>query len=226
VNVTARIRVWDLPTRIFHWSLAGLVAFSFVTGKIGDPWMSWHLRSGYGILTLLAFRIAWGFAGGRTARFSHFLRGPRIALEYAREALSGRYHPFAGHNPLGGWMVVVMLAALLVQACTGLFADDEIATQGPLAVKVSNAFVSRMSAWHSFNEWLVVGLATVHVAAIALYRWKLRARLAGPMVHGWVPVPPGENWPQPAMGHTGLALALLAFAAAMAYVLVVVYPAT
>ena len=128
--VATRIRVWDLPTRIFHWALATLVIFSFTTGKIGGAWMAWHLKSGYAILALLAFRIAWGFAGSRTARFAHFLRGPRAMLEYARETFSGRRPSTEGHNPMGGWMVILMLAALALQAATGLFADDEIATQG------------------------------------------------------------------------------------------------
>ena len=98
--VATRIRVWDLPTRIFHWALAALVIFSFTTGKIGGAWMAWHLKSGYAILVLLAFRIAWGFAGSRTARFAHFLRGPRAMLEYARETFSGRHPSTEGHNPM------------------------------------------------------------------------------------------------------------------------------
>lgn len=202
-----------------------MVVFSFATGKIGGAWMQWHLKSGYAVLALLAFRIAWGFAGSPSARFAHFLRGPRAVLNHARWARAGSYHPVAGHNPLGGWMVVALLAFVLAQALTGLFADDEIATQGPLAVKVSDAMVSRMSTWHSYNEWLVAGAAALHVAAIAAYRWKLGARLVGPMVSGWIVVPPGEQWPQPALRPSWLAVVLFAIAAALVYVLVVIYPA-
>ncbi len=201
-----------------------MVVLSFATGKIGDPWMQWHLRSGYAVLALLAFRVAWGFAGSRSARFAHFLRGPRAMFVHAREAWAGRYRVSAGHNPLGGWMVVVLLAVVLAQAATGLFADDEIATQGPLAAKVSNALVRRMSTFHSYNEWVVLSAAALHVAAIAFYRWKLGARLVGPMVHGWMEVPPGEQWPQPATQPTWLALVLLAMAAGSVYMLVVIYP--
>lgn len=219
---TPRIRVWDLPTRMFHWSLAILAVFSFTTGRIGGDWMVWHLRSGYAILTLLLFRIAWGFIGSDTARFARFLRGPRTALAYARATLAGRHPAVAGHNPLGGWMVVLMLAALALQASSGLFSDDEIATQGPLAVKVSNATVSRMSALHSYNEWVIAALVALHVLAIAVYRWRWKVALVGPMVHGWMPADPALVAPS----HRPLALAaaILASCAALVYLLVVVYP--
>ncbi len=218
----SRIRVWDLPTRIFHWSLAGLVAFSFTTGRVGGDWMDWHLKSGYAVLVLLGFRIAWGLVGSETARFARFLRGPRAALAYARETLAGR-HPFvAGHNPLGGWMVLAMLLALAFQAATGLFSDDQIATQGPLAVKVSDDTVSRMSALHSANEWLLVALVALHVIAIVTYRWAWNARLVGPMLHGCAAAPPGAS--QPRMRPAWLAALLLAASAAAVYVLVEIVP--
>ena len=217
-----RIRVWDLPTRAFHWTLALLAAFSFTTGKLGGAWMEWHLKSGYAILTLVVFRIAWGFAGGETARFRHFVRGPRVAWTYAR-GLAARTHARAfGHNPLGGWMVVVMIIAFALQAVSGLFSDDEISTQGPLAVKVSNAMVSRMSALHSYNEWLLVGLVVLHVIAIATYAFALRTPLVGAMVHGWAEIPAGAAEPRDVPAWR--ALVLLALAAAFVYWLVVIYP--
>lgn len=219
-----RVRVWDLPTRIFHWALAVLVVFSFVTGKVGGGWMEWHMKSGYTILALLVFRLAWGFAGSPSARFSGFLRGPRAALGYARATFSGR-HPFMpGHNPMGGWMVMFLIAALLVQAITGLFADDEIATQGPLAAKVSNATVSRMSAFHSYNEWVIVGAVSLHLVAVAVYQWGLKVDLLGPMLHGWKAVPAGLRPPEPRLASSLLAAALAGMAAVLVYLLVVVYP--
>ena len=218
----SRIRVWDLPTRIFHWTLAALVVFSFTTGRIGGDWMDWHLKSGYAILSLLGFRIAWGFVGSETARFARFVRGPRTALAYARE-LAARRPPFVpGHNPLGGWMIVAMLAALAFQAGTGLFSDDQIATQGPLAVKVSDATVSRMSGLHSIGEWIVVALVALHVAAIVAYRARWNARLVGPMVHGSMEAPPGT--PHPASRPAWLAALILAVSAAAVYVLVEIVP--
>jgi cytochrome b len=221
-SVPPRIRAWDLPTRIFHWALVGLVLFSFTTGMIGGDWMPWHLRSGYTILTLVVFRIAWGVAGSETARFGHFLRGPRAVAEYARLTLAGRHPAGVGHNPLGGWVVVAMLAALAFQAATGLFSDDEIATRGPLAVKVSNAMVSRMSALHDVGRWIVVALAALHVAAIGIYRWAWGVRLAGGMVTGWMEAPGGTS--QPRLRSPALAAILLAAAAAAVYALVEIYP--
>jgi len=147
------------------------------------------------------------------------VRGPASVRTYLRER-GARGMP--GHNPLGGWSVVAMLASLLVQAASGLFADDEIATRGPLAVKVSNAMVARMSAIHSYNEWVVAALVALHLAAIAAYQWGLRIDLVGPMVHGRAAAGPGVEAPpqRPALA----ALAIAALAAAFVYWLVVVYP--
>jgi cytochrome b len=223
--MSRRIPVWDLPVRAFHWALAVLVVFSFATGKTGGAWMEWHLKSGYAILALLLFRIAWGFAGSQTARFSAFVRLPRAAIDYVRARLGGRDAPLLGHNPLGGWAVVAMLAVLLLQTGTGLFSDDEISTQGPLAAKVSNALVSRMSAIHSWNEWAIVGLVLLHVAAIAFYRLVWRVRLVGPMVHGRVVVDEASI-EAPRMRHGGIALAIFVLACAAVYYLVVIYPRT
>jgi len=217
-----RVRVWDLPTRIFHWTLAVLVVFSFTTGKIGGDWMAWHLRSGYAVLTLVLFRIAWGFAGSETARFARFLRGPRAAFSHAREVLAGRHAIAAGHTPLGGWMIVAMLAAAAFQASTGLFSDDEIATQGPLAVKVSNAMVSRMSSLHAIGQWIMVTLAVLHVAAIAFYRWRLGVRLVGPMVTGWSAFPLAQEPPR--MRPAWIAILLVCACAGAVWWLVEIYP--
>src|SRR5258706_2470136 len=113
-----RILVWDLPVRAFHWALAVLVVFSYVAGKIGGGWMEWHLRSGYTIFALLLFRLAWGVAGSATPRFTHFLRGPRAAIDYLAHLRAGR-PPFIGrHQPLRGLMVGIILALLLAHSAT------------------------------------------------------------------------------------------------------------
>jgi cytochrome b len=224
VSPLDRIRVWDLPTRLFHWTLVVLVVFSFTTGKIGGSWMEWHLKSGYAILALLLFRLAWGLAGSETARFSSFLRGPRTAWAYARETLASRHPSSLGHNPLGGWMVMLMLAILLLQASSGLFADDDISTQGPLAAKASNALVVRMTTIHKYNEWAIVAAAALHVLAIAAYRWSFREDLLSPMLHGWKSLPAQLRPAQPAQASSLLALILAAAAGAFVYWLVVVYP--
>jgi cytochrome b len=220
--MASRIPVWDAPLRLFHWALAALVVFSYATGKIGGSWLEWHMRSGYTILALLGFRLAWGIVGSETARFTWFLRGPRATLSYARGLMSRKGPVAPGHNPTGGWMIVLMLAILAVQATSGLFADDEIATQGPLAVKVSNAFVAKMSALHSYNQWLVAVLVALHVAAIAFYQGYLKADLIGPMVHGRAGMRAPQGAPKLAPGWLGALL--FAAACAAVYYLVVVYP--
>ncbi|HEX5634213.1 MAG TPA: cytochrome b/b6 domain-containing protein [Gemmatimonadales bacterium] len=216
------VRVWDLPTRIFHWTLVALVAFSFTTGKVGGGWMEWHVKSGYAILALLLFRVAWGLVGSDTSRFAHFLRGPRAAWRYGRETLAGRHPTLPGHNPLGGWMVLLMLAVLAVQATSGLFVDDEIATQGPLAARASGEVVGRMSELHEDNQWVIVGVVSLHVLAILAYRFALRVSLVPAMWHGRAPVPPGVAPPR--MRPTALAAALLAIAAGFVYWLVAIFP--
>lgn len=218
----SRVPVWDAPVRLFHWALAVLVVFSFVTGKLGGGWMQWHVKSGSCILALLVFRLAWGVVGSSTARFAGFVRGPRAAIDYARTLLARRPVVRAGHNPLGGWMVMAMLAMLLVQASSGLFADDEIMTQGPLSVKASSAVVARMNWIHEFNQWVIVGAVALHVAAIATYQWGLRVDLLGPMVHGSATLDPSEAPPR--LGSSALAAVLMAISAAAVYWLVVVFP--
>ena len=213
--------VWDAPLRLFHWLLALLVVFSYVTAKAGGEWMQWHMRSGYSILSLVLFRIAWGFAGGTTARFASFVRGPGAAIGYLR-GMRGRKPVTIGHNPLGGWMVLVMIAALLVQAVSGLFVDDEILTQGPLAAKASGDVVSRMGWIHDRNEWVLVALVGLHVAAIAFYAFILRANLVAPMVHGRAEL--AEDVAPPRPGSAALAAVLMLMAAGFVYWLVALYP--
>ena len=217
-----RVPVWDAPIRLFHWALAGLVVFSFATGKLGGGWMTWHVKSGYCILTLLLFRLAWGVAGSHTARFASFLRGPAATFDYVRSLLARRPAPYLGHNPLGGWTIVAMLALLLLQAISGLFADDEISTQGPLALKVSNAVVARLSRIHEVNQWAIAGVVTLHVVAIATYQWGLKVNLLGPMFHGSASSAAPAQAPRRAPA--ALAAILLAIAAAGVYWLVAIYP--
>jgi len=202
---------WDLPVRAFHWLLVVLVVFSFVTGKAGGPWLDWHFKSGYAILALLVFRIAWGFAGPPPARFTSFLRGPKAGLDYARAVARGAAPYSASHNPLGGWMVVAMIAILLLQAVTGLFNNDESAHEGPLVALVSNRVVDRMHDIHELNEWVIVGAVVLHLVAIATYQFVLKRNLTRAMVFG--------SWRFPA-----LAAVLLALAAAAVYGIVVVLP--
>lgn len=176
----APVRVWDLPTRLFHWSLAALFVCSVVTAKIGGNALAWHFWSGYAVLTLLVFRLLWGVAGDRYARFAGFVRGPRAVLAYLR----GHAGDGAGHNPLGALSVLVLLASLLLQAATGLFANDAIFSEGPLAKMVSGATSDRLTSIHKWNEIMLYVLVGLHLAAIAFYELVRRRRLIWPMISG------------------------------------------
>ena len=142
------VRVWDLPTRVFHWLLAGLVVFSVVTAYIGGNAMVWHMRSGFAIFTLLAFRLVWGFVGGHWSRFRAFVYAPSTSLRYLRGESLPHEHHHVGHNPLGAGSVFALLGILALQVATGLIADDEIATTGPLIKYVSSATSSLATSWH------------------------------------------------------------------------------
>ena len=183
------VRVWDLPTRLFHWLLVLLVTASIATGKfdslLGAGTLEWHRRSGLAILALLLFRVAWGFAGGTHARFASFLRGPRAVVAYAKSLGQGGAAEPAGHNPLGGWSVAAMLAALATQAATGLFlVQEDYFFEGPLAKHVSRAVSERLNAIHEANSWVIVALVALHLAAIAYYAIAKRQGIVRAMVTG------------------------------------------
>ena len=185
-----RVKVWDLPTRVFHWTLAAAVAGSWYTGENGMT--EWHERLGLSILALLGFRLIWGFVGSRTARFADFVRGPASALRYVRETLAGR-HPFhLGHNPLGGWSVLALLAALAIQATMGLFGTDDILYEGPLYHQVSHGTAARLTGWHMLFFNVVLALAIVHLTAVLAYAALLKTDLVRPMVTGWKHLPAGQ----------------------------------
>jgi len=181
--MATQVRVWDLPTRLFHWTLVALVTALVVTGHVGGAAMEWHARLGYAVLTLLLFRICWGFFGGRWSRFSSFLHSPPTVLAYVR----GQAHPdhLAGHSPLGALSVLAMLVFLLAQVATGLIGDDEISFTGPLNRFVSNANGLAATWYHkAIGQWAIVALVVLHVAAVLFYLWKKHDNLIKPMVRG------------------------------------------
>lgn len=182
---TTPVRVWDLPTRTFHWLLATLVVASIVSARVGGGAMTWHMRSGYAIFTLLAFRLVWGLVGGRWSRFAAFCYAPATSLRYLRGASRPDEHHHVGHNPLGAWSVFALLAVLAAQVATGLVADDEIATNGPLLKYVSSATSSAATHWHKrYGQWIIITLIVLHLGAIAYYALKRRQNLVAPMLHG------------------------------------------
>jgi cytochrome b len=194
------IKVWDVPTRLFHWLLVILVMTSFTTATIGGNLMSTHMVSGYMVLTLLIFRLVWGFVGGHHARFAEFVRGPVTVLRYAAKVTRKGAPRYLGHNPLGAWSVVAMLGALLIQASTGLFASDDIFTEGPLYPQVSNATSSMLTRIHAINANVIGGLVAVHVAAVIFYLLVKGENLIKPMFtgrklwHGEAPPCGGNLW--------------------------------
>ena len=182
-------RIWDVPVRLFHWILALLVISQIVTVSIGGNAMEYHVLGGYAILTLVVFRIIWGVVGTRTARFTQFLRGPGAVLRYLRTIPTAAAEPHAGHNPLGGWSVVAMLLSLLVQAVSGLFADDEIMTTGPLWKYVSENTASLFNVIHETNALILLALICMHMGAILFYLLRKKQNLIRPMFTGTTHLP-------------------------------------
>ncbi len=177
-----KVRVWDLPTRVFHWSLAVCVTGLVVTGKIGGETMVWHFRLGYTVLSLLLFRLLWGFIGGYWSRFLVFIKSPVGVLHY----LQGRSSSSSvGHNPLGALSVLALLGFALLQVATGLISDDEIATTGPLAKMVPGTWVGKATYYHNaVGQYVLYALVLLHLAAIAFYHFRRNERLVPAMWHG------------------------------------------
>ena len=189
MNDSVAVRVWDLPTRVFHVLLAVLVTAAIVTAEVGGDWMAWHLRCGEAVLTLLAFRWAWGLAGGRWSRFASFLPAPaRLARALrGRESADER----VGHNALGALSVWAFLVLLTAQVATGLVADDEVDTTGPLNAHVGSHLAKGASRWHAgWGADLILALIALHVLAIAWYTWRRREPLLRAMWSGDKPLPP------------------------------------
>lgn len=182
-----RLKVWELPVRLFHWGLVGGVALAFYTMKTeGAPFvfpMDIHARAGYVLLGLLLFRWLWGLVGGFHARFSSFLHSPATLVGYVRRLLTGRPPAYAGHNPLGGLMVVVMLLSLSFQAASGLFLTDDIFFSGPLHGLVERDTARTLKSLHHLNANLLVALIAAHLLALVVHRLK-GERLVGAMVTG------------------------------------------
>ena len=212
------VRVWDLPVRLFHWVVVGLIVLSFVTGHVGGNAMRIHELSGFSILTLVMFRLLWGFFGSTHARFGDFVRGFAAARSYAAALWSGRSTSYTGHNPLGGWMVVALLLCLLVQACTGLFANDDIMTEGPLMKYVAKEVSDRISLIHEINSYVLATLVTLHVAAALYYLWRKRENLIWPMFTGRKSVSDGAQ--DYRGGPIWLAAVLLAICAVLVWLVV------
>ena len=178
-----RIRVWDLPTRLFHWALVACVITLVVTGNIGGNLMTWHMRAGYAVLVLLAFRLVWGLVGGYWSRFATFVPTPARLWAYVKGTPTGT--PVLGHNPLGALSVLALLTVLGAQVATGLVSDDEIAFSGPLITFVSSATSALATTYHKqYGKLLLLALVVLHVCAIIFYQRVKKQRLVAAMLSG------------------------------------------
>ena len=188
-EISTPVRVWDLPTRLFHWLLALSVVALVITGHVGGNALNWHQRIGLWVGALLVFRIIWGFVGGRWSRFTSFVRMPGTVLRYLKGDHRPDDHFEVGHNPLGSFSVLALISLLVVQVATGLVADDEIATTGPLNKFVATATGLAATHWHKdLGQWLLIALVVLHLAAIVYYR-KRGTNLVPAMITGDKPLP-------------------------------------
>jgi len=178
--------VWDLPTRLFHWLLVALIAFSWWSAENDE--LDLHIWAGMAVLSLLLFRLLWGLFGSSTARFASFVRGPRAVLAYLKDANSW---PFAGHTPLGALSVLALLGVIAAEVGLGLVAVDEDGlAEGPLAHLVSLDMSDIATDLHEDLFNVLLALIALHLAAILYYRLRGK-RLAGAMVTGKGALPPG-----------------------------------
>ncbi len=216
-----KVRVWDLPVRLFHWALAALVIAAIITVKIGGNALQWHFYCGYAVLSLLGFRILWGVVGTRYARFSSFGCSPSAIVKHMGELKNGRAVRYLGHTPIGSLSVLAILVVVLMQAGSGLFSNDDIASEGPLVKFISKELSDRISWFHTeVNAYLIYGLIAVHVAAVGFYYFRKKEDLVTPMVTGdkeWAEsvVDVRDNW-----GRRAVALVLLGICALGVYYLV------
>jgi cytochrome b len=174
-----KIRIWDLPLRLFHWLLVVAVIGSFVSVKLGGNAMIWHGRFGYIVLALIFFRLIWGFVGTHHARFAQFIKSPKAIFAYLKNPTET-----PGHSPLGAISVIVLLGLFLSQALAGLFASDDIAFDGPLVKYVASTWVELLTSFHRLNEWVLMALVAVHVGAILYYKYAKKINLISAMITG------------------------------------------
>ena len=208
-----RIQLWDLPTRLFHWSLALLVCGAIITGKIGGGAMVWHGRIGIALVGLLVFRLIWGFVGSTYARFSSFLPTPASIAAYLRGQWRG-----LGHNPLGALSVLGLLALIAVQVGTGLLANDDIAFRGPLSDLISKEFSDKLSGYHRLAINGLIAMIVLHLCALVFYAHIKKDNLVKPMIVGTKEV----SDPDARAAQGG---GVLAFVVALAIALAVVWAA-
>ncbi len=208
-----RVKVWDGWVRMVHWAIVVLIGVSWCSIKFNR--VELHYLSGFAVLTLLLFRLAWGVAGSDTARFARFLRSPTEGLRHLSNLRRREPDTEIGHNAAGGWMVLALIGLLLVQAASGLFANHEPGfdydAHGPLALRVSDATSAWLTRIHHQTFNLILVGAGLHVLAVLAYRVLKGQDLVRPMVSGFKSLP--VRLAPPRMGSPVLAAAFLTAAA-------------
>ena len=204
------VRVWDLPTRLFHWIAVLLMALAYATWRLN--WMGWHERLGEALLALVLFRLAWGFVGSDTARFTRFLATPAAAWRHLAHALRREPDAQAGHNPAGGWMVLLILALLLGETLTGVFVANDVADVGRFTAMTPAGIANAIDAAHTLLWDALLAAIALHVLAIIVYGFVKGQNLVWPMIAGSKRLP--NSVPPPHLA--GAARAVLVLAAAVA----------
>lgn len=189
IESTRTIKVWDLPVRIFHWSLVILFVAAYLTNAMGAEYFKYHVWTGYAIIVLVAFRLLWGFVGTYHARFFNFVRNPFTTAKYGIDFLKKKEAHHLGHNPLGAVMVIVLLLTLLAQATTGLFGNDEIFNLGPLYGYVSNDLSLTLTSVHRQLFYWILGAVVLHIVAVLIHVFLKRDNIVKAMFTGKKSVP-------------------------------------
>lgn len=219
------IRVWDIPTRIFHWLLVISFVVAYASNWLGVSYFTWHLWSGYFVIILVVFRLLWGVLGSHYAQFSNFLHHPIETIRYAKQFASTQAKFYAGHNPLGSLMVILLLAGMLIQAITGLFSNDEIFNAGPLYGYITHDLSLALTSVHKDLFYWILGAVGLHVAAALFYLFVKRENLIKPMITGKKPAIKYEGARSITSSRVWLALVLVVIISAVLAAIIVTAPA-
>ena len=207
--------VWDAPTRLFHWLTAALVAAAYATWRLN--WMDWHARVGDALLALLVFRLLWGFFGSETARFSRFVASPRAAAQHVKFLLLREPDRQIGHNPAGGWMVLLLLFMLLVETLSGIYVANDIADVGSFTQIIPAPVANAIEASHAIVWDALLVAILLHVLAILAYAAAKGQNLLRPMITGRKLLPVGL--PAPRLASPARAAVLFASGVAAAAII-------
>jgi cytochrome b len=208
-----RVRVWDVPVRVFHWGVVMLVVAAYVTWRLN--WMDWHGRCGYAVLALAMFRVLWGFFGSETARFARFLAAPRAAARHLSHAFDREPDRQVGHNAAGGWMVLLLVLLLLGETLSGLYVANDVADEGPLTGLTPAAIANAITALHSILWDALLAAVVLHVLAIVVYAAAKGQNLVRPMITGSKLLPADARHPGTAsLARAAILLACSALATA------------